>query len=100
MLLYQWNCLTADASGNLFVSYYAENGTDIKMALYEGATWSTFWVDGDGTDAGPTSSIVVDLDGVPHITYKVAGVGLKHARMSTEVLRRYTGLNFQPTRSR
>ena len=91
----KYNSIASDTNGNIFVSYYVESDSDVKLALYNGSNWSSFFVDGDGSDVGPWTSVAVDLDGVPHITYHESGVGLKHAAMSLALLRQHLNPEFK-----
>lgn len=60
----------ATFGGRAFVSYYDVTRGDLKVAI-RGAdgTWSTHRVDGTTADLGLYTSIAVDSDGIPAISY-------------------------------
>lgn len=56
--------------GKVFVSYYDVTNGDLKVAVRaSNGTWATHKVDGTSGDVGLYSSIAVDSDGVPGVSY-------------------------------
>jgi hypothetical protein len=56
--------------GKVFVSYYDVTGGDLKVAVRSSTgTWSKHRVDGAQADLGLYTSIAVDTDGVPGVSY-------------------------------
>ncbi|MFZ5443028.1 MAG: hypothetical protein ACOZQL_23680 [Myxococcota bacterium] len=60
----------ASAGGKVFVSYYDVTGGDLKVAIRSASgQWTSHRVDGAQGDVGLYTSIAVDADGVPGISY-------------------------------
>ncbi|MFT3710480.1 MAG: hypothetical protein QM817_22885 [Archangium sp.] len=58
------------SGGRVYVSYYDVTNGDLKVAIRNAAgTWSNHKVDGTAGDLGLYTSIAVDTDGVPGISY-------------------------------
>ncbi len=66
--VYDWDSMVLDAAGNPHISY--EGGdANLMYSYYDGATWHFETVDGNGFGAGAQSSIALDGNGYPHISY-------------------------------
>lgn len=57
------------SQGRSYVSYYDVSNGDLKVAVREGATWSSHRVDGLTGDLGLYSSIDIDAEGLPGVAY-------------------------------
>ena len=72
--------MVIDKSGHIHISYSGGSPYGFRYAYYDGSTWYTFLLDYRGTG----SSIAVDADNHPHISYIVSGFEprdtLKYAR--------------------
>lgn len=55
--------------GRVYVSYYDVTNGDLKVAIRNGTTWSSHKVDGTNGDLGLYSSIAIDADGFPGVSY-------------------------------
>jgi hypothetical protein len=57
--------------GAVYVSYYDATNGDLKLAVRakDATTWTTLRVDGQSADLGLYSSLALDADGVPGISY-------------------------------
>ncbi|MFZ5467953.1 MAG: hypothetical protein ACOZIN_00835 [Myxococcota bacterium] len=63
-------------NGQVFVSYYDVTNGDVKLALRStDGTWRTMRVDGTDADLGLYSSVAVDSDGYPGLSYFQKGGG-------------------------
>lgn len=72
--------IAMDPGGRPHISYYDSTGGDLMYASWDGANWSTEFVD-SGKNVGSRSSLRFDGDGNPRIGYYDAGLGvLKYAR--------------------
>jgi len=76
--------LTADASGNLHLSYFDQADWDLKYAYYNGTAWNSQYI--DTGNVGEWNSIVI-RNGKPHIFYNCyddtwTTSSLKHAEMN------------------
>jgi hypothetical protein len=61
--------IVTNGIGEFFVSYLDYNDYDIRFAYCDGGDWSTFLVDGIDTDISSGTSIALDNNGIPHISY-------------------------------
>lgn len=61
--------VVANNSGELFASYLTNYDADLRFAFYDGQNWSTFLIDGVDTDISFGTSIALDNNGMPHISY-------------------------------
>jgi hypothetical protein len=62
--------LALDSAGNPFISYYDATNGNLKLAYYDGATWTVEAVDATPNDTGLYSSIAVDpASGQIYIAY-------------------------------
>jgi hypothetical protein len=72
--------MVIDKSGHIHISYGGGSPYKFRYAYYDGSTWHAFLVD----DEGYCSSITVDADSHPHISFILGGSGLgdtlKYAR--------------------
>ncbi len=60
----------AVANGRVYVSYYDVTNGDLKVAVRKpDATWTSHRVDGAGGNLGLYTSIAVDADGAPGVSY-------------------------------
>ncbi|UCE26308.1 MAG: hypothetical protein JSW52_08075 [Candidatus Coatesbacteria bacterium] len=64
--------LTIDSGDNLYMSYYSMGDHGLKYAYTSGRGWTTEIVDTDGYMPGQGSSIELDINGDPHISYVTA----------------------------
>lgn len=60
--------MALDSADYPHISYFNANGSDLKYAVYDGATWQMETVDDIGT-VGMYTSIAVDSRDKPHISY-------------------------------
>jgi hypothetical protein len=66
----------AVSAGRVYVSYYDVTNGDLKFALRgTDGKWATHTVDGATADVGRYSSIAIDADGHPGISYFQSGAG-------------------------
>jgi hypothetical protein len=72
--------LALDNRDNLYISYFRDDTHgDLKLARFDGTFWIIQTVDSEG-DVGQYSSLALDQDGCPHISYYDATNGdLKYA---------------------
>lgn len=60
----------ASSSGSVYVSYYDATHGDLKLATRQGdGSWSSVTVDGADADLGQYTSVAVDAEGYPVISY-------------------------------
>jgi len=76
----RYNSLALDSSGNPHISYYDNDGKDLKYARWTGSNWEIQVVDSVG-DVGRYNSIDLDTTNNPHISYvDSTNCDLKYAR--------------------
>jgi len=64
--------LAIDSNGNTFISYYDNTNHNLKFARWDSIekVWVTETIDGnESTDVGWSTSLVIDSEGRPHISY-------------------------------
>jgi hypothetical protein len=64
----KYTSLALDSLGHPHISYYDDDNDDLKVAHYDGSTWQTETVDGDGI-TGLYTSLVLDSGDQPHVSY-------------------------------
>ncbi len=67
-----YTSIATDAQNRVHLSYYDWNQGKLMYASWDGVTWTIQTVDGDpstGLDVGKFSSIAIDGNGYPHISY-------------------------------
>jgi len=68
----QYGSLAIGTDGAIHISYYTQNGYDLKYATNASGSWTLQVVDSPGTpatNAGTYTSISLDADDRPHISY-------------------------------
>ena len=66
------NSIAVDSNDNVHISYYDYSNSDLKYAYNNGSSWNIQVVDNgqpDGYEIGFPSSIAVDSNNTPHISY-------------------------------
>jgi len=75
----KYSSLKCDSADGLHLSFYFEEGGDLKYAVKEGETWTKHLIDGQD-DVGQDTSLALDDDGFVHISYyDVTNKALKYA---------------------
>ena len=67
-----YTSLAIDSNGNTFISYYDNTNHNLKFARWDSIekVWVTETIDGnESTDVGWSTSLVIDSEGRPHISY-------------------------------
>jgi len=63
--------IAVNRMGNVYVSYYDSTNGNLRFAWRNPGSgeWTTMRVDGEATDTGLYTSVAVDQDGIPGVTY-------------------------------
>lgn len=85
-----YNSIAVDLEFNVHISYYDLSNQDLKYAIYDGISWSTYTVDSTG-NVGAYTSIVVDSSKNVHISYcDLTNKTLKYANYNGVIWSTYT----------
>ena len=84
-----YSSIAVDSNENIYISYFDDGSDDLKFAYYDGVDWSLIIVDGLDTNVGSHTSICLDANEIPHITYYDLDLNeLKHATITEATMRR------------
>jgi hypothetical protein len=71
--------IVIDAADVPHIAYEQARGSEMRYAWLDGSTWLSQTVDGLGDGSDPWTSLALDRDGAPRITYHAESTGYEDA---------------------